>query len=179
MILDRDLSAHNRAERIDLHTWVSERISENSPAVDLYRFLVEKGTYFQYSYPPVLNGLILPCDTAPLQCHTNSTHYLCTVQEKQQYLLDDLYLVSGLYAMKANNDCVPQDQRYFIDHHSFIYYKGVVVDWTVLNHPPKYYDIDQYFGVAFPARTVLDAMDELVLENKRVPTVPLMVLKNK
>lgn len=101
------------------------------------------------------------------------------IQEERPDLLKDIHLVSGLYGLKANNGRVPKDQKYFIDHHSFILYKETVLDWTVLNYPPRFYDIDQYLGVVFPAATVLNAMDELVLENTKGPMVPLMVLKNK
>lgn len=179
MAINIDLSAHNLYERIELHNWVSGMVSQDSSKADIYSFLNEQGIYFSWSYPPELHGIPLPYKTIPFGCHTNSTHYLCTIQNEKPELLEDLYFVSGVYGLKANNSCVPRDKRYFIDHHSFILHKGVVIDWTVLNHPPKYYDVDQYFGVAFPAMTVLEVMDELVLENRKGPMVPLMVLKNK
>jgi len=179
MTLNDELSARFLSQRIELVDWVSERVSKCSPAIDMYRFLMEHGKSFKYVYPPVLLGIPLPYKTIPLQCHTNSTHYLWTIQEERPDLLDDLYFVTGLYGLKAKNDLVPIDQKYFVDHHSFILHKNMVIDWTVLNHPPRYYDVDQYFGVVFSALTVLDAINELVAENLKGPMVPLMVLKDK
>ena len=179
MNLEADLSAHTFKERINLREWVTGRISENSLAIDMYEFLENKGMYFKSTTPPAMQGILLPRKTMAFQCHTNSTHYLLTVQEERPDFLSELSFVSGLYGLKANNDCVPKDKRYFIDHHSFILHKNKVLDWTILNHPPKYYDVDQYFGIAFSPQIVLDAIDELVSENQKGPMVPLMVLKKK
>ncbi len=179
MKLENDLSAHHRKEKITLDRWISERISANSPRVDLYNFLKENGTYFKETFTTRPPEVPLPQKTTALHCHANSTHYLLTVSEERPELLDKIYFVSGLYGLRANNECVPKNMRYTIDHHSFLLYQNIVLDWTVLNHPLNYYDVDQYFGVVFSARTVIDAIDELVLSNQKNPTVPLMHLKNK
>ena len=177
MTLDKDLSAYNYNEKIDLDRWISKRISENSPAVEMYTFLINNGTYFKI--PSEVPDILLPQKTMAYHCHSNCTHYLSTVKEEKPILLDKIHFVTGLYGCIANNACVPPEKRYFIDHHSFILYNGAVIDWTVLNHPPKYYDVDQYFGVMFSPKIVLDAIDELELRNLNGPMVPLMILKDK
>lgn len=152
--------------RIPLHEWIKNILKEY-PGLAMYELLVEGGKYFTESLACPPKGVMLPTVVENLQCHANNMLYIDTLSKKQPEVLGDFNFVCGFYGLKAKEGyCVPPDLQYHIGHHSFMTYKGSIVDFTLLKYPPTRYEIDQYFGVAFEIDTVL-ARQRLVTEKEQ------------
>lgn len=177
------LGGEELRERIPLRNWITKAYENYSELTDIYQFLLEAGSCFSNAprltcYP---NGVIAPYKVEHLQCHANNILYAAVLSENQPKVLNDLQFVSGFFGMKAKKDYpVPIGREYFIGHHSFMTYKGALLDCTMLQHPPRAYDIDQYFGIAFDLNTVVRKYDILMEEGVEIPKVIVLeALRNE
>mgnify|MGYP001558284574 CR=1 FL=1 len=155
------LGGEERSTKILLSDWVNIAMKEH-PTCKVFPFLIEAGKYFNGSLPNYPSGITIPHIVKNLKCHANNILYAALLAEKHKEIIDDFQFVSGFYAMKAKIKEVPAELYYFIAHHSFMLYKGNVLDCTILHHPPLAYEVDQYFGVAFKIATVVRRSRELM-----------------
>jgi hypothetical protein len=170
---DGTLGGEERSTKIALQEWVTEAAIEQ-PSCKIFPFLTEAGKYFNGSLSNYPQGVSVPSEVRNLKCHANNILYAALLNEKHPQLVDDFQFVSGFYAMKAKISAVPANLYYYICHHSFMLYKGNVLDCTILHHPPLAYEVDQYFGIAFKIETIIKRFDELMDDRPNNPKVMVL-----
>ena len=175
------ISGEHLPQKMLAHEWVDQQIKISTDPVDVYGFLFKNGKYFDVPRMRAPKGLPHPAKVIVDHCHSNNLNYIFSVLEHRPKLVKDMQFVSGIYCARAINPSVPEDKFYHVAHHSFITYKNKIVDWTYLYHPPNYYRVDQYFGVAYSLETVDAAFSEIAATNPEGNglTIPLVVLKDK
>ncbi len=163
-------------ERAPLHEWIDSAVKESPMCL----FLQEKGKYFNEILREPPEGVALPDRIQPYQCHYNNMIYSIVLSERQPEVLKDFRFASGFFGMKATTPVIPEDQSYFIGHHSFMTYKGAVLDYTMLQCPPLVYEPDQYFGVEFKVEEVVKIFDILTEDGHNIAAIsPLEVLRKE
>lgn len=163
-------------ERVPLDEWIDKASKES----EMCLFLKESGKYFNEVMQTPPKGIVRPDRMQPYQCHYNNMIYSIILSERQPEVLKDFRFVSGFFGMKAVAPVIPEDQRYFIGHHSFMVYKGAVLDYTMLQHPPLVYEPDQYFGVGFEIEEVVKIFDDLTENGQNLGVIsPLEILRKK
>jgi hypothetical protein len=150
------VGGEERTEAIPLHEWCSLVSVSDAYTRYYYDFLVEQGKYHREIYQVHPELLERPLQVDPKECHNNTIFYAEQLHKNQPQVLEKVRFVSGLFSMKASKEGVPHGKEYFIGHHSFLIYDGIVVDSTVLAFPPVYYSVDQYFGVSFSIPDVIE-----------------------
>lgn len=169
------LLGEERHGSIPLKEWIENAFISQAKPTTIFKFLSESGRFFTKILDTHPNGVILPNRIQAYQCHANNILYGAMLTEMQPKVLDDFAFVSGFYGMSATDDRVPKDKKYFISNHSFMTYKGAVLDFTSLQHPPVAYKPDQYFGIAFDIKVMVNAFDALFKEdNNIIPKTPVL-----
>ncbi len=176
MLLGEELPA-----KISLKEWVEDAHQTQMEPKAIFKFLCEAGRYFTKILEMPPEGVLRPHRIQAYQCHSNNILYGAVLAEMQPEVLCDFSFVSGFYGMKAIDDDVPTDKKYFIGNHTFMTYKGAVLDYTSLQHPPNAYKPDQYFGVAFDVKIMVNAFNVLFKkDNNIIPQIPVLeVLRNE
>jgi hypothetical protein len=178
------LKGENLPEKISLTEWLRRKIIENTEFVDIFRFLLDTGTLFSGKMPLYPPGLIDPYRVDQAYCHSNNLLYAAVIYERQPGMIEDVQFVSGIYGLQATDPSVPSDKKYAIAFHSFMSYRGMVLDCTMMEYPPLYYIVDQYFGTRFSIKTVVETLNKIsdeALEKKTAIYIntPLEILKDK
>lgn len=154
------LAGEDLSERVPIRQWIKNNMREEIPPHSIYSFLLDKGKYFSKRLSAYPQEVVTPYRVQHRYCHENNILYAVVLTENQPEILAHFKFVSGFYGVKAIDGSVPVDTCYSIHHHSFMTYKGAVLDCTVLQHPPLKGEVDQYFGVAFDLQTVVNAFDD-------------------
>lgn len=82
-------------------------------------------------------------------CHKNTMLYLIQLRESHPILAQELQYVTGFMKASSFVRVIHPALLHLMVRHSFLLYKGSVLDITLLKYPPLYYVVNQYVGVAF------------------------------
>lgn len=140
-------------EFIDIHTWLKHIILEQPQYPKIWDFLEKAGRYFHnplVKYPENIN---VPNIVQRGHCHMNNFLYAEILADKHEDILSDFRFVVGLWLLSKKSDLASlfknKDENYFIGCHSFMTYKGNVLDCTTLTHQPFGFEVTQRYGISF------------------------------
>lgn len=165
---------------IEIKKFLTALVSVDSDKFNkhLVNLLLSNGTKFKC---PVLKDfpkdLPKPRRTAEYHCHGNSVFYAFTLMNHLKGNDSELEFASGMYRWKSINPDVTKHKA-FISAHTWLMYKGEVLDCTMINHPPKFYEVVEYFGIRFPIKPAIREMKKWIIEVERNSMTPLHVLQN-
>lgn len=164
----------------NIKDWLQNKVLGREKDSPYINFLLKNGKHFKDVHKEFPVDIIKPDTCWEGMCHANNFKYADTILAKQPSIVDECAFVTGLYGLHATHPLVPNCMRYIISHHTFLCYKGIVIDCTDLYFPQKYYDIDQYFGIPYSLQTASDLLKEL---SQRTPEekllMPLIFLQHK
>ena len=115
---------------------------------------------------------------APYECHRNSLEYAGQLMKSLKGDDSKLKFFAGMYRITAINDLIPAEKRCIISCHSCLLYEEKILDTTILQNPPKYYEVTQYFGVTYPLMQVLEEIVHFAGKKNEIEVTPLLILKN-
>lgn len=169
---DGVLGGEERSTPISIPKWLRESLIKEEKGHEHFSFLLEKGVFFREqfdTYPPEI-----PKPTGSIEklaCHMNSLVYTLQLFDAMPEKRDLLHFVTGIYSLEAKSSLVPYDRRFFLDHHSFISYKGKVLDPTIITHPPEFFSVKEYYGVSIPCEQIVSLYEELAEEGKDIASI--------
>lgn len=136
------------SECLTIKDWLSFKAKlDNYPM--FYEYILEYGKRYTDTWETFPEELPKAKYCGNAECHKNAMLYIKQLQKSKCVHLPDLQLVTGF--IRADCDCrvVVPDMMYMYVRHSFLVYKGKVLDITYGRYPPLYYSITQYWGVAY------------------------------
>lgn len=120
----------------------------------------EAGRYYTVVLEKSPEGVPIPSHVEPGQCHHNTAVYANELADFHPELIDDFKFVTGYHGISPKQAIV-SDKKYAIGRHTFMTYKGAVLDYGILSHPAPPLFVHQYFGISFDLRVVLNAIGRL------------------
>ncbi len=172
--IDGILESETFPTHIDLHSWVETTTKEQSKSLGMWNFLKQAGNYFEMVLPQYPQGVSLPVKVERGYCHQNNLLYAKILTEKHKDIVNDFNFVTGVWLRKRKYISNPHGDNYCIGAHSFMTYRGDVLDCTMLRYPPDFYEITQRFGISFQLSDVLDTFKKLRDENADLARLPVM-----
>ena len=115
---------------------------------------------------------------APYECHRNSLQYAGQLMKSLNGDDSKLKFFAGMYRISAINDLVPPTRRCVISCHSCLLYEEKIYDTTILQNPPKNYEVTQYFGVTYPLMQMIEEILRFAGKKRAIEATPLFILKN-
>jgi hypothetical protein len=174
------LAGEEMHEKMSLQLWVKNAISEGPSSSKIYSFLSEAGKYFNHKLNEYPTEIPRPAGAVLHSCHENTLKYAALIYANYPHLLQNFEFVSGVYGIRVNDPytLIP----YAISNHSFLTYKGAVLDCTSLEYASILYEADEYYGVAFEIPIVMQAYKtfcENLKENESVTISLIEILLNE
>ena len=162
-------------ERVELDQWLNIVVTENYEPMTVFNFLKNAGRYYDQGISEYPEKIILPEKTERGRCHENNLQYAKLILNTCPEIITDFKFVTGLWGLKAKTRYTRPENRYFIGCHSFMAYKGLTLDCTILNHSPEqHFSVDQYFGISFELLDVLIAFERAQVEGIDLSKVPVI-----
>ena len=150
--------------KVSIPDWLLEKVA-NDPEPELVRLLLNRGKFFEKSWNQYPRGLFPAKKTEALACHRNTIQYMFDIVcEKKSRVREIVTFVTGMYALRATSDSVPPEKRYVISPHTFLMYRGRILDCTLMNHPANCYVPDQYFGLEYSLDSTIITIEGLIEE---------------
>mgnify|MGYP001601838842 CR=1 FL=1 len=159
--------------KIDIHDWIDTQIlTEKDPWI--YLWMKEAGRYYTTMLETSPKGVPMPSHVEPGQCHHNNAVYANELADLHPELLDDFKFVTGYHGISPKQT-IASDKKYAIGRHTFMTYKGAVLDYGILAHPTYPIFVHQYFGISFDLKVVLNAIGRLDSEiTEKIPMLDLL-----
>ena len=174
------LAGEEMHQKVLLHDWTNTAINETRSSAESYSFLSKAGKYFDNILNDYPDKIPRPRKVILHSCHENTLKYAALIYSKYPHLLDDFAFATGIYGIQV------KDPRtlitYAISSHSFLLYKGEVLDCTSLEYAPILHKADKYYGVAFEIPVVMQAYKtfcENLKENESVTISLIEILLNE
>ena len=171
------LLAEEFSRSVSPRKWAHMNMRRGPVPGDIYRRLSKSGIYYPERFETYPAHIPLPLNTEPKQCHRNSMYYAQFLCENHPDIAAETHFVTGLYSLRATG-AVPIEKEFVVVHHSFLTYKGIVLDCSTINHPPNCYEIRRYFGIPFPIPTILEVSEKLA-QAGAMDSLPLIELQGK
>lgn len=168
------LESQTFADHIDIHVWLEKIANEEQNCKKMWEFLKDAGRYFDKVLPGYPEYVSIPIKVERGFCHQNNLSYAEILCEKHIDILSDFRFVTGLWLRKAKHMNALSSKNYCIGAHSFMTYKGGILDCTMLKYPPSLYEIVQYFGISFHIPDVLKAFKKVKDSNGDLSKIPVM-----